>query len=172
MNIAFRSFLVVGLLTVWLQANSPAQGSDVAVLCSKGQNIRGELLVATDSAVIVKTDSSIRNMWWQGDSAFAILLPLSGIETIVVEGHSNILIGTGMGVVLGAGLGAATAEKGWEGAGAAVGGLLGGFGGGIIGALASHRDKVYDHGTRGGFVGLSDLARYGSTTPKTLKHIK
>jgi hypothetical protein len=172
MNIAFRSSLVIGFFTVWCHANSPAQGVDVTVLCSTGQNIRGELLVATDSAVIVKTDSNIRNMWWQGDSAFAIFLPLSGIEKIVIEGHSNILIGTGIGVVLGAGFGALIAREGWTGAGAFAGGLIWGLGGSIIGGLASQRERVFDQNTRGGFSGLSDLARYGSTTPKTLKHIK
>jgi hypothetical protein len=122
-----RFWLLIVLLTVWVHANAPAQGADVTITCSEGRNIRGELLVATDSAVIVKTESSTRNIWWQGDSAFAVLLPLSGIQKIVVEGQSSIMIGAGMGLVLGGGIAALAGARGGE------------AGGGVpVGALAPH----------------------------------
>lgn len=167
-----RCCLVIVFLTAWVHANAPAQGADVAVTCSTGQIIRGELLVATDSAVIVRTESSLRNIWWQGDSAFAVFLPLSGVQTVVVEGHSNILLGTGIGLVLGAGLGAASAQGGWAGAGAGAGGFIGGLLGALVGVISSRSERVYDQNTRGGFSALQDHALYGTTIPKILKHIK
>ena len=167
-----RFWLVIGLLTVWVHANAPAQGADVTVMCSTGENIRGELLVATDVAVIVKTESNVRNIWWQGDSAFALLLPLSGVQKIVIEGNSNILLGACVGLAVGAGFGALTARNSFAGASAGGGGMLGALGGVVIGGLASHREKVFDKNTRGGFSALPDHARYGTTTPAILKHLK
>jgi hypothetical protein len=169
---ARRFWLAIGLLTVWVRADAPAQGADVTVVRFNGQNIQGELLVATESAVIVKTESSIRNIWWQGDSAFAVLLPFSEVQKIVIEGNSNILLGTGMGLAVGAGFGALTAEKGWAGASAGGGGILGALAGLVVGGLTSHGEKVFDPETRGGFSALPDHARYGTTTPAILKHLK
>lgn len=169
-----RAFtLVVGtmLYLIWATGNSLAQGANVILARSTGELVEGELLVASDSLVILRTDSSSRNIWWQGDSAFAVLVPLAGVRKITMAGNSGILVGTVTGALLGAGIGAATAQGGWIGASAGGGGLLGVLAGLVVGAIAQRSEKVFDREGPDGFQELREYARFGATTPAILKHL-
>ena len=161
-------WLVIGFLLVGSCANAVAQGKDITVICSTGKGIQGELLVATDSVVIVKIVSDVRNIWWQGDSAFAAVVALSEVQRIVIEGNQAILWGMGAGLGLGGGCAAITGARGGDAFGIVLAGVLAGF---VIGGLSSHGEELFDGNAPGGFSALPDFARFGATIPAILKHL-
>jgi len=157
------------LCLAWASERSLAQGANVMLLRSTGESIEGELLVASDTMVILKTESSTRNIWWMGDSAFAVVFPLSNVDRITISGNSALLLGTGIGVLAGSAFAVLQGLRDGDAGASVIGAGLAGL---TVGAIAQRSEKVFERGSPGGFHDLSEYARFGAVTPAILKHLE
>ncbi|HSQ75237.1 MAG TPA: hypothetical protein VLT13_06755 [Bacteroidota bacterium] len=163
--------LVAGTMMclAWAGGSSLAQGANAILVRSTGESVEGELLVASDTMVILRTDSSTRNIWWMGDSAFAMAIPLSQVERITIPGNSALLLGTGIGVLAGSGYAVLQGLRGGDAGASVIGGGLAGL---VMGALVQRGEKVFERGRTGGFHDLREHARFGAVTPAILQHLE
>jgi hypothetical protein len=176
----------IALLFALLPTLVHAGGEEIIVIDTAKAVSQGELLAVRSGEIVLSLKQGASEKDLRGHPEFLKRIPMKNIAYVETKGHSHILLGAGIGLLVGMslggaiGLGAARPDPqvlglntvGSGADGIAIGGLVGLVGGLVVGVVTSSGDQHLDSSNPIDYAELFSLARYQGTEPEFLKSLK